>query len=95
MQTWSWSLLGALLSAGSAALPAVCQACAVCNDPTNQDSQAAFLNMTIFMSLFPLAMIGGVALWLWRRVKALEAQEAALDAAAAGHPAPPLTSDRG
>jgi hypothetical protein len=72
---WGWATLGVVLGAW----PSVCLACAVCNDPTNQESAAAFLNMTIFMSLFPLAMIGGIALWLRRRFKALEAEQAALD----------------
>lgn len=84
---WGWGTLGAWLGAW----PAVCQACAVCNDPTNQDSAAAFLSMTIFMSLFPLAMIGGICLWLRRRFKALEAQQDALDAAVSARP--PLAPD--
>lgn len=79
-----------VLGAALGSWPSVCAACAVCNDPKNTESQAAFLNMTIFMSLFPLALIGGMGLWLRRRMKALEAQEAALQAAALG----PSADDR-
>lgn len=81
-----------MLGAWLGAWPAVVQACAVCNDPKNANDQSAFLNMTIFMSLFPLAMIGGICLWLHRRFKALEAREAALEAAAS-RGGPPLTAD--
>lgn len=43
-------------------------ACPVCFDPTAQN-QTAYLASTIFMSLLPLAVIGGGAWWLWSRMR--------------------------
>ncbi len=44
-------------------------ACAVCFD-ANDESRGAFLGTTILLSLMPLAMIGGLVYWVWRRSKA-------------------------
>ncbi len=52
-----------------AAHPAVARACPVCFDP-RAENQEAFLSMTIFMSLLPLAMFGGLVLWIRRRAAA-------------------------
>jgi hypothetical protein len=41
-------------------------ACATCFDP-NETSQA-LLQATIFLSLLPLAMLGGAGWYAWRRV---------------------------
>jgi len=49
--------------------PAIAMACPVCGTGT-AENQGAFLNMTIFMSLLPLALIGGTTFWLWRRSRA-------------------------
>ena len=43
-------------------------ACPVCSDP-NDPNQTAYLVSTIFMSLLPLAVIGGGAWWLWSRMR--------------------------
>lgn len=40
-------------------------ACAVCQGGNNAN-QGAYLDMTIFLSLLPLAFIGGVAWFIWR-----------------------------
>lgn len=55
--------LGAALSA-----PAVAAACTVCYDP-KEAGKGDFLEMTVFMSLLPLAMMGGVALFVWSRFR--------------------------
>jgi hypothetical protein len=44
------------------AMPAAASACAVCG--ANGKSQSNFLWPTIFMSLFPLAFVFGLLLWL-------------------------------
>ena len=44
-------------------------ACAVCMSGREEDSQLAFILTTIFMSVLPLAMIGGIAWFVWRRIR--------------------------
>ncbi len=67
----------ARLVLGSALLlwPSVSSACSVCFSATDEN-RIAFLLTTIFLSLFPLAMIGGAVLWVRRRVAALDAERA-------------------
>lgn len=48
------------------AVPATLHACAVCFD-AKEANRAAFLATTVFMSLLPLAMAGGLVVWLRRR----------------------------
>ena len=50
--------------------PDVAYACPVCFDPRDEN-RIAFLATTIFMSLFPLSMVGGVGLWLRKRAREL------------------------
>jgi hypothetical protein len=52
------------------ALPDAAHACPVCFDP-REENRFAFLATTIFMSLVPLGMVGGVGLWLRRRAREL------------------------
>jgi hypothetical protein len=49
---------GAVLSS-----PAVAYACPVCFD-ANEANRTAFIVTTIFLSLLPLAMVGGIAYWI-------------------------------
>jgi hypothetical protein len=51
--------------------------CAVCFDP-NASSRMAFIVTTVFLSLLPLAMIGGGLLYLRRRAIQIAAEESAL-----------------
>ena len=60
----SWTVLLALCFL--AALPDAAHACAVCFDP-REENRLAFLATTIFMSLVPLGMVGGLGLWLRKR----------------------------
>ena len=55
-----------LLALGLWLAPALAQACAVCMGGQEEESQWAFILMTVFMSGLPLAMIGGLA-WFVRR----------------------------
>jgi hypothetical protein len=52
------------------ALPDVAHACPVCFDPRDEN-RVAFLATTVFMSLFPLGMVGGLGLWLRKRAREL------------------------
>ena len=54
-----------------AALPDVAHACAVCFDP-REENRLAFLATTIFMSLVPLGMVGGLGLWLRKRAREIK-----------------------
>ena len=53
--------------AGLWLLTAVAWGCAVCGGQDDEDTRQAFIDTTIFLSLLPLGLIGGGALWLWRR----------------------------
>lgn len=64
----AWILPLALLLL--AALPDVAHACPVCFDP-REENRFAFLATTVFLSLVPLGMVGGVGMWLRRRARAL------------------------
>lgn len=61
-------------------------ACSVCG-AGQEGTEWAYLAMTGIVSLLPLAMIGGVALWLWRASKARDAEETALAEQRAQRPA--------
>lgn len=65
----SWALPVALLLV--LALPDVAHACPVCFDP-REENRFAFLATTVFLSLVPLGMVGGVGLWLRKRARALK-----------------------
>lgn len=49
-------------------------ACPVCGVPTEQ-GQGAYLFMTPIMSLLPLALMGGVVFWIFRRVRNADRDE--------------------
>ena len=53
-----------------ALMPDTAYACPVCFDPRDEN-RFAFLATTIFMSLFPLSIIGGMGLWLRKRAREL------------------------
>lgn len=54
--------------------PALAQACSVCFSGQDQ-SRTAFIATTAFLSILPLAFIGGVALWIRSLARALEARQ--------------------
>ena len=51
------------------AAPSAAHACAVCSVLNNENIRRAFFDTTIFLSLLPLALIGGGLFWLARRAK--------------------------
>lgn len=50
------------------ASPTSAWACSVCFSATDEN-RAAYLNTTIFLSLFPLALIGGMGLFIWWNIR--------------------------
>jgi hypothetical protein len=65
-----------LLAAGLAWLtPVAAAACSVCFSGS-EESRAAFIGTTVFLSVLPLAMIGGLVWWIRRRLRAIESSPA-------------------
>ncbi len=64
--------LGAGVSAAILFLPRAGMACAVCTAGRDDESNAAFLVSTIFLSLLPLVALGTFVYVLWRRFQKLE-----------------------
>jgi hypothetical protein len=65
--------------------PRVAEACPVCGVGRDDETRTAFILTTAFLTLLPLAMLGGIVWWLVRRARQLEAswQDAASATAAA------------
>jgi cbb3-type cytochrome oxidase subunit 3 len=49
----------------------------MCVSGRDDNVQAAFAIASLFLSLAPLVMIGGLVFWLWRRARRIAAEEAA------------------
>lgn len=60
------------IAAGIVCAPRVLMACAVCTAGRDDESNAAFLVSTIFLSLLPLLALGTFVYVLWRRFQKLE-----------------------
>ncbi len=50
-------------------------ACPVCGADKDDAARQAFFDTTIFLSLLPLAMFGGIVYWFVRRARAAELGE--------------------
>lgn len=59
---------------GVTTLPSLASACAVCTAGRDEENAFAFLMTTLFMSIMPLAAIGSLVYFLWRRIQKLEAE---------------------
>ena len=70
------TIAGALLAV---AAPGPALACSVCF-AGKEDTLIVYLGTALGMSLLPLALIGGLGLWLRCRLRARSAREAAADA---------------
>lgn len=53
-------------------LPSQVLACPVCSPGRDDATRKAFFDTTIFLSLLPLAMFGGLVYWVVRRARAIE-----------------------
>jgi hypothetical protein len=69
--------------------PALALACPVCFG-ANEANRQAFLGATIFMSLFPLAMIGGLIGFLVLRARAADGEDTLPTARDAAEPRPSI-----
>lgn len=67
-------------------LPRVAHACPVCFSAQNEENRFAFVAMTVFLTLLPLAMLGLGLGWVWRRMRLLEGS--GKDSNPVGAPAP-------
>lgn len=66
--------------------PAVAAACPVCGTPQNNATRDAYVGSTIFLSLFPLMLIGtliGLGIWHVRRRERERERERGQDATSA------------
>lgn len=59
----------------AAAFPSAAWACPVCGGGSEANGQA-FLDMTLFMTMMPLLLVGTGALGLWLRYRQLQRHEA-------------------
>ena len=69
--------LTALLALVLAWAPRAAEACSVCMGGREDENQAAFIATTVFLSVLPLALIGGIVFWLRRRLREIETARAA------------------
>ena len=67
-----WIPVAALLLV--AVLPDIAHACPVCFDP-REENRFAFLATTVFLSLFPLSIVGGFGVWLRNRARGVDAEQ--------------------
>lgn len=66
------SLVDGALAAAIVFSPRALLACAVCTSGRDDESNAAFLVSTIFLSLLPLGALGTLVFVLWRRFQKIE-----------------------
>jgi hypothetical protein len=52
--------------------PDTAEACAVCGAGRDDETRTAFIGTTALLSVLPLALVGGFAWWLRRRLRALD-----------------------
>ena len=80
------------------ACPALALACPVCFNAKDDAARVAFLGTTVFLTALPVLMIGGVILWLSRRMAAAEQASfeppAELEPEAGTDPVPDVTGAR-
>ena len=74
-QGWQ-ARIAALAVALLGAAPRAAEACSACTVGRDDETRFAFLATTVFLSVLPLAMVGGLLWWLRRRARALEARRA-------------------
>ncbi len=75
MSGWRQRLLRAWAFAAVSLTSLSAFACPVCGAAKDDATRDAFILTTVFMSLLPLAMLGGLAWWLIRRLRQLDLEE--------------------
>ncbi len=82
------ALAATLAVASLAAAPRVAEACSVCMSGRDDETRTAFIVTTAFMTFLPLTLGTAIFLWLRRRYRAMEREEAedARDAGAVAAP---------
>lgn len=78
MSTRRWTqrlsgLAALALALGALLAPGVGEACSKCLAASSEETKLAYVLTTVFMSVLPLAGIGGLVWWLVRRARAAEA----------------------
>lgn len=63
-------------------MPRIAAACSVCTAGRDEENQTAFLLSTLFMSILPLAAIGSIIFFIYRRIQKVEAEQEARAGAA-------------
>lgn len=81
--------LGALVA--TMLLSVVAGACPVCFQAQNEENRIAFIVTTVFLSLLPFGLVGGLILWVRRRARQVAAEESVLAGSTrgAGHEGAP------
>jgi hypothetical protein len=64
--------LAGLLAVLLVAAPSLAAACPVCNPGLNDPAQFGFLKGTIFLSLLPPSLVGGIVLTIRRRLRRMD-----------------------
>ena len=76
--TWPVRVLAAAtLGALVVCSPRLAWACSVCSGGANDQTQVGFLAGSLLLSILPLALIGGIALWIRGRARRITAQQVA------------------
>ena len=65
----------ALLAAAGTVLPSLASACAVCLSGANDNSRKAFFDMTMLMTVLPLALFAAALGWLAWKARDILASE--------------------
>jgi hypothetical protein len=66
------------------AAPEAARACSVCGAGRDDETRVAFLVTTLFLSVLPLAMVGGLLAWVrWRLRRRSEGEREPIASAAA------------
>lgn len=81
-------LLEIAVVAALLAAPDLARACAVCTGGSTEEVRYAFLWTTGFLSVLPLALIGGLVFFLRRRAREIAEAAAAREMGRAGTDAP-------
>ena len=64
--------LASLVALAIVLSPQLAKACSVCTTGKDDETRAAFVAMTAFMTFLPLGLIGGFVWWLRRRALAMQ-----------------------